>query len=596
MSVNPIPLSYQARLVELHAAASQLRLGQVIAFGVMILAVLAIIVLAFFSIARRRVHLPWVFVPVPVAFYSGIISKRRNSSLLRKLRVTSYYERGLDRLSGHWAGSGIDGEEFVPVDHSYAKDLHLFGKGSLFELLCTCRTQVGRHRLADYLLKPSTVGEVNRRQQAIAELQDKARLREEIEALGEYSFQQSSWETITNWLDTPIHSIKRSLRILILMTSTLFGAITYLGWDGDITWKTAIPYMTGLLLSHACVGLIFRRRLMASSGAIRSIGSQLGVLRQGLALLQSERFESPLLADLVEASKQGDPVAQLRKLGRLTEAFVQRDKEWFYLCSRALLIGTQVYLAIERWRLVHGNSLRTWLTLWGEFEALNALANYAHEHPENTYPSLSDSEVVLEAEGAKHPLLEECVPNDFAFNRNTRFCVISGSNMSGKSTFLRTVGLNAVLAYAGAPVCARTMRLSRLQIHASLAVQDSLLDGVSKFFAEVGRLKSALSASSEGGPVLFVVDEILSGTNSTDRRIAAEVILRELLRRGAIGMLSTHDLALTELPMLEEFPGINMHLGSRDHSDPLQFDYRLRPGVTRESSALAIARLAGVPV
>ncbi len=213
---------------------------------------------------------------------------------------------------------------------------------------------------------------------------------------------------------------------------------------------------------------------------------------------------------------------------RLTEAFVQRDKEWFYLFSRALLIGTQVYFAIERWRLVRSNSLRTWLALWGEVEALNALANYAHEHPENTFPSLSDCEVVLEAEGAKHPLLKECVANDFALNRKTQFYVISGSNMSGKSTFLRTVGLNALLAYAGAPVCARTMHLSRLQIHPSLAVQDSLLDGISKFFAEVGRLKSALSAPSERGRVLFLVDEILSGTNSTNRRIAAEVILRAI--------------------------------------------------------------------
>ncbi len=254
MSVNTILLTYQARLVELHATASHLRLGQVIAFGVMSLAVLAIIVLAFLSIAKHRVSLPWVFAPVPVGLYSGIMSKRRNSSLLRTLRVTSYYERGLDRLSGHWAGSGNDGEEFLPVDdHSYAKDLNVFGKGSLFELLCTCRTEAGRRRLADYLLGPPTVGEANRRQQALEELRDKVPLREEIEALGQYSFQQSSWETITDWLDTPLHSVQLSLRFATLMTSTLLRAITFLGWDGTIKWITAIPYMAGLLVSHAFV-------------------------------------------------------------------------------------------------------------------------------------------------------------------------------------------------------------------------------------------------------------------------------------------------------------------------------------------------------
>ena len=266
MSVNTILLTYQARLVELHATASHLRLGQVIAFGVMSLAVLAIIVLAFLSIAKPRVSLPWVFAPVPVALYSGIMGKRRNSSLLRTVRVTSYYERGLDRLSGHWAGSGNDGEEFLRLDHSYAKDLNVFGKGSLFELLCTCRTEVGRRWLADYLLGPPTVGEANRRQQAIAELRDQVQLREEIEALGQYSFQQSSWETITDWLDTPLHSVQSSLRFATLMTSTLLGAIAFLGWDGTINWITAIPYIAGLLVSHAFVGSVFRRRLAASSG------------------------------------------------------------------------------------------------------------------------------------------------------------------------------------------------------------------------------------------------------------------------------------------------------------------------------------------
>ncbi|HEY1212986.1 MAG TPA: hypothetical protein VGE93_05070 [Bryobacteraceae bacterium] len=276
----------------------------------------------------------------------------------------------------------------------------------------------------------------------------------------------------------------------------------------------------------------------------------------------------------------------------------QRDKEWFYIGSRALLAGTQAFLAIEKWRLEHTQHTRRWLSVWREFEALMALAGYAHEHPDNTFPRFSGTEKILEGENMAHPLLaaDGCVRNRVSLQQQTRFYVISGSNMAGKSTLLRTIGLNAVLAYAGAPVCATAMVLSHFEICASLAVQDSLLEGKSKFLAEIDRLKTALAVPAERGPVLFLIDEILSGTNSKDRRIAAEAILRELIRRGAVGALSTHDLALTELASLKDLHGVNMHMGSEDDSEPLRFDYILKPGVTRESNALAIARLAGVPV
>jgi DNA mismatch repair ATPase MutS len=168
--------------------------------------------------------------------------------------------------------------------------------------------------------------------------------------------------------------------------------------------------------------------------------------------------------------------------------------------------------------------------------------------------------------------------------------------MSGKTTLLRAIGLNAVLAFAGAPVCARVLRLSRLSVCASLSVVDSLLNGKSKFMAEVDRLRQILEAAIRDVPVLFLIDEIFGGTNSRDRRAAAEAVVRTLVNRGAIGALSTHDLALSEIADLEELGGVNVHTGSRDGRDPMDFDYRLKPGVTNEANALAIARMAGVPV
>ena len=210
-------------------------------------------------------------------------------------------------------------------------------------------------------------------------------------------------------------------------------------------------------------------------------------------------------------------------------------------------------MAVEHWRIEHGADLRVWLDAWAEFEALNALANYSYENPGNTFPEFSSEETKFEAEALGHPLLSgaSCVRNDIQLNQDSRFYVVSGSNMSGKSTLLRTIGLNAVLAFAGAPVRARALRLSRLSVCASLSVVDSLLSGKSKFMAEVDRLRQTIQTAGEGASVLFLIDEIFGGTNSRDRRVAAEAVVRTLVNRGAIGALSTHDLALSEIAALE---------------------------------------------
>lgn len=293
-----------------------------------------------------------------------------------------------------------------------------------------------------------------------------------------------------------------------------------------------------------------------------------------------------------------DGAAGIRKLERLIRALNECDKEWFSLLSRVLLVRTQLCMAIERWRAQNAESLKVWIDAWAEFEALSALACYAYENPENCFPELISDDAVFAAHSLGHPLLPErtCVRNDVEFDEATRFYLISGSNMAGKSTLLRAIGINAVLAYTGAPVRARSLRLSLFSICASLSIVDSLLNGKSKFLAEVERIRQGIETSIKKGNVLFLIDEILSGTNSRDRRIAAESVVRTLIQHGAVGALSTHDLALTEIAELKDLYGANVHMGSSDSADPMKFDYLLKPGITMEANALAIARLAGVPV
>lgn len=492
-------------------------------------------------------------------------------------------------------GGGPNGEEFSDPGHVYARDLNVFGEGSLFELLCTARTAIGQRGLAEYLLRAPAVEETLLRQEAVRELRGQVDLRERVALLGEFEFFESKWGTFAEWLILPTVCFSRSLRIAAFITSALVAGTLVGGFTGLVPWVRVATWIAPPLVFQSVVGLLFRKRVNRMLAWLHPVSIETQVLREGLRLLEEHRFQSPKLRRLADRAQNSSK--SVRKLERLLNALHERNKEWFYGPSLLLLFGTQLCMAIEHWRIKHGAALGVWLDAWAEFEALNALANYAYENPENAFPEFSHEETKFEAEALGHPLLSRtsCVPNDVRLNRDSRFYVVSGSNMSGKSTLLRAIGLNAVLAFAGAPVRARVLRLSRLSVCASLSVVDSLLNGKSKFMAEVERLRQTIQTAEEGQSVLFLVDEIFGGTNSRDRRVAAEAVVRTLVNHGAIGAVCTHDLALGEIAT-PELHGLNVHTGSRDGSDPLDFDYRLKPGVTNEANALVIARMAGVPI
>jgi len=499
-------------------------------------------------------------------------------------------------MKGNWACAGIAGDSFADADHVYARDLHVFGDGSLFELLCVVRTSIGQRGLANYLLEAPALEETLLRQEAVRELRGRVELREKIAMLGQFDFTESRWNTFEEWLTSPKLTFFRPLPILGAITSGMLAGLVLVGFSAAISWAHVVGWIGALIGFHAVIGMVFRSEVAGILDRVRPISNETQVLREGLGLLANEQFESSKRRGLSDQVRGGS--ASLRKLERLVNALSERDKEFFYVFSRLLLVGTQLCMAIDQWRMEHGDALSKWLEAWAEFEALSALAAYGYENPGNTFPEFSTDETCFEALGLGHPLLSHtsCVANDVKLRLESPFYVISGSNMSGKSTLLRSIGLNAVLAFAGAPVRASALRLSGLSIIASMSILDSLLNGKSTFLAEVERLRLAIESAEGARSVLYLIDEILGGTNSRDRRIAAEAVVRTLVNRGAIGALSTHDLALTEIASAEGLRGVNLHMGSRDEKDPMDFDYRLKPGVTTEANALAIARMAGVPV
>ncbi len=317
--------------------------------------------------------------------------------------------------------------------------------------------------------------------------------------------------------------------------------------------------------------------------------------------LERERFESRKLKKLrAMLEAEGEPASRrIARLGRLVDWLDSSDHVLIRIIRPLILWQEQLAVAFERWRRVSGSQVRVWAAAVAEFEALSSFAALRFERPHWTMPELSQSpEALFEATDLRHPLLAEAlaVPNDLALDNEQRMIVVSGSNMSGKSTLLRAVGLNAVLARAGAPVAARSLRVSELQVGASIRVNDSLQDHRSRFFAEISRLRQIVDLTKGGSPVLFLLDELLSGTNSHDRRIGAAGIVRELLRANTVGLLTTHDLALANIQEDVNASVINMHFEDQMSGKEMVFDYKLKPGVVTRSNALELMRAVGLEV
>jgi DNA mismatch repair ATPase MutS len=286
-------------------------------------------------------------------------------------------------------------------------------------------------------------------------------------------------------------------------------------------------------------------------------------------------------------------------LSRLVALLASRRNVMFAVPAALVMWATHWAFAIDAWKRRAGVHIPRWLEVVGEFEALLALGAFAAEHPSYAFPVLNDGVPGIEAAQLAHATLgEEAVANDLALGSNRpHLLVVSGSNMSGKSTWMRTIGVTVVLARMGAPVRAAACTLSPLAIGAAIRVQDSLTDGRSRFFAEILRLKHIVDlAKIEKGAVLFLLDEILSGTNSHDRRIGAEAVMLELVNAGAVGLVTTHDLALAAITDKLGPRAVNAHFDDRFEDGTLHFDYRLKPGVVETSNALALMRAVGIDV
>jgi hypothetical protein len=543
----------------------------------------------------RALSAVWLLFPIglfaaAVLAHDAVVRRRADAE-----RAASVYERGLARLDGRWAGAGETGSAFTSDDHPYAADLDLFGAGSMFERLCTAVTPSGQATLARRLLEPAPHDEARARQVAVGELRPALDLREDLARLGHDVRAGVEPEALVRWATAPpvgFPSLARPISAL-LAAANAGGALTWaLGGGPHVFFATsAVSGAWALWLGD---------RVDRSIGAADRPGRDLALLGRLLARLERERFRAPLLSELrARLDADGDPPSrQVARLARLSDRLESRRNTFFAPIALPLLWTTQVALALEGWRRRVGPAIPRWVAAVGEIEALSALAAYAYENPDDPFPELVDEGPLFDASLLAHPLLPTAtaVRNDVHLDGGGRLLLVSGSNMSGKSTLLRAVGLNLALARAGAPVRAAALRVSPLSLGASIRINDSLSAGRSRFYAEIARIRQLMDLARDRPPLLFLLDEILHGTNSGDRRAGAEAVVKGLLARGAVGLVTTHDLALAAIAEAPGSGGRNVHFEDHLEWGRMAFDYRLKDGVVRKSNALALMRAVGLDV
>lgn len=590
----------------------RLRLGVFVATGVG----------AWLLISQGRNGAAWLLVAAAVAAFAILVARHRAARRrLRRVELMADFNReGIARVERRWSGLPRSFSAAVPRNHDYADDLDLHGHASLLHLTGVCGTAPGRSTLWAWLLAPADPETIALRQEAVREMAGAFDFRDRIAAEARLMNGDSmeAVEGFLRWCESPGRLSGRTwLRAAaVLLPAVNLAAIILHSLGMVPTAVVAWPLLVSAVVMAPAWKAVNRACSEADDGesGVRHYGSLLG-------LLADAPLDSHYAADLRRRLGAGArpahrEIATLRRL--LDMAEVRRSLLFHIPLALVLLWDVHVLAALERWRKRSGARVRAWLEVVGEAEALAALAASAADHPDWTMPTLDAEATTLRGRALGHPLLapELCVRNDVEVGPAGSFLLVTGSNMSGKSTLVKAVGLNAVLGQAGGPVCAEALRIPPLRVVTSMHVADSLADGVSFFMAGLRRLRQVVDAAetagaapgpdagegasadgaAPGGPgVLYLLDEILQGTNSAERRIAARTVLRRLLRSGAIGAVTTHDLSLADAEDLNA-RAVPVHLTESvgDGSEGLTFDYRLRTGIATSTNALRLLELAGL--
>ncbi len=511
--------------------------------------------------------------------------------------IAAVNQQEVDRLEHNFAN--IRGmSEYNDDNHPYSADLDLFGRNSIFQLINRAETRYGIDRITSWLAYPSTKDVIESRQHAIRELIPLVDWRQEVQARGKGKETDKETEKIFfDWLQGK-NQIGNHIsgRIAPLIASVL-SLFTILAIFMDL-----MPFFSILIPIVFCTVFILKAQAYSKSTYQMTISGMrlLKSIRNILKLIETQAFSNPDLLTLQNGLFDKDHNGasdKIKQLEGILDLFNNRGNQFYHIINSFFLLDYLLLIRAEKWRNAHRNEVASWLDIMAEIEALGSIAAFAYANESYVFPEISASDCEYVAEEMGHPLIPDGVRvhNDFAIGSRGSISIITGSNMAGKSTFLRTVGVNAVLAFCGAPVCARSLKVTVFQLFTSMRTKDNLEEHISSFYAELLRIKKLLEVVNEDRPVMFLLDEILKGTNSADRHAGAEALTLQLSGLNTFGLISTHDLELGKLSADHKNIS-NFNFSSDIHGEEIVFDYKLRDGICKSTNASQLMAKMGIRI
>jgi hypothetical protein len=567
---------------------------------VMLRSLIAVLITGFIGYWFYTKKLGSLFYPAVllVVFIVLVVLHRRTNNKINYLQnLVRINETALLRLSGKWTTLPETGNRFFDPGHPYSTDLNIFGQGSLFQYINATTSYMGGQTLAQFLSRPAGHEEILPRQQAVKELAQELDWRQHFQAIGTGSVDRRlNPAGLIAWAEDQALVLDKKRTGLIRVLPVITISLLILKVLGIVPLFVPLIMLLVQLITVNFSEKAVRKTFDATGRAV----AELECYSALLACIEEKGFQAPLLTDLKKrlGTNNQPSSVRIKALSKITDRINLRSAQLHFLINLLTFWDLHTLIKLEKWKVKSGMSLGAWLKVIGQFEALAGLAGLAHDHPGWAFPEVVDNPPFFEAVELGHPLVHDNVRvcNDVYLPDPGTVFIITGSNMSGKSTFLRTVGINLVLAYAGGPVCARSMSCSMMNVYTSMQVHDNLEQRTSTFYAELKRIKTIVDAVNNGEPVVFLLDEIFKGTNSRDRIFGAKTLIKKLCRMPVIGLITTHDLELGGLE--KEIPRCvkNYHFTDTICDNQISFDYRLRPGISRTTNAIALMKMVGIEV
>ena len=490
-----------------------------------------------------------------------------------------------------------DGSMYAPNLHNYANDIDLFGKASLFQWSNRCQTEQGRSLLAQNLLQPLPVNQIKERLEAIKEIAPQIEWRQQLQALGMQTIITKNTEKrAAVWLtEEEKHFTNKRWETIV----QLYSAITIASIIAAILGYISASTFSGLYVLYFFTSIILSRNTVKPYIQLSGIAKEIDVLYKLVAWVEDKEFQNALLQRLQHEARPDNEKAamQIRELKRILGRFDMRlNMAGPLFLNSFLLWDVRQMIALNEWRIRNKNFLSKWYALIAEAEVLHSLASIHFNEPGWAFPQFSNEHFTFESTALGHPLIPDAnrITSDFGLQGTGKIGLVTGSNMAGKSTFLRSLGVNIVLAQLGAPVCAKTFLLSPVHLMSSMRIADNLAENTSTFYAELKKLKTIIEAVNRHEKVFILLDEILRGTNSFDRHTGSVALMKQLIKEKAVAVIATHDVELAELQ--QQYPNAieNYHFDVQVEGEELYFDYKLKHGVCTSLNASILMKKIGI--